>query len=88
MKKAKEIMAMGWPEDSLTPTFPPDVKPEYPGVYMAQPHTQFPRAFSYWDGAHWYMASSSIAQAKRNHSQYDRSVWQNRFWRGLRVEAK
>lgn len=78
----------GWPATSITPTFPPYIKPEHVGIYLAQASSPCPKAFSYWDGELWYASSCSIAHALYSYSERRVSVFQNRSWRGLKERTK
>jgi hypothetical protein len=63
----------------LTPWFPGEVVPAYPGVYERRYRLQ--TAYARWDGSMWWWAATNVDEAGREENAV--SVSARLPWRGL-----
>lgn len=69
-----------------TDWFPPEIKPIHEGPYEVQSiFTEDRIFFSYWNGVNFGVISGTIEAAERNKDE--RSIYQDRIWRGLKEQA-
>lgn len=76
---------------TLTPWYPPEIKPVRKGVYERDMEAVLMHAYgqwSYWNGVHWCGWASDRESARNNGIQGLPSLMQDAPWRGLARRSK
>ena len=74
--------------EKLTPWFPGDVKPVYPGPYQQKCGFGRDIGYQFWDGNTWFSWRRTINQAMKEYEAGYKSCTQNDPWRGLTKVSK
>lgn len=75
---------MTYTEEDFTGWYPPEEKPVRPGVYPTRLGVGLSqRGFSKWMGQGW---GSTWAKPEDAMIDFDLSIFQNKYWRGLKVK--